>query len=131
MAGNKGKGGKPDNCWSCGTRLDQSLNGTMPQPHGCGKTDCVRCPKCGAGICGYGAAEKADKAERIKAMGKGPAKGKAKGAKGTSPGSPGGGPGAPPINPRENLPAVDPFPLDVFPAKLQRYTSEAAAAFSC
>jgi hypothetical protein len=131
MAGNKDKSGKRDNCWSCGTRLDQPFHGAMPQPHGCGKTDCVRCPKCGAGICEYDEAEKAEKAERIKAMGKGSAKGKAKGAKGASPGGPGGCPGSPPISPRENLPAVDPFPLDVFPAKLQQYASEAAAAFSC
>jgi hypothetical protein len=130
MAGKKGKSGKADNCWSCGTRLDQPFHGTMPQPHGCGKTGCVRCPKCGAGICEYDEAEKAEKAERIKAMGKGSAKGKAKGAKGASPGGSGGS-GGDPKDPKDYLPAVDRFPVHVFPAPIQRYVQEVARAFGC
>jgi hypothetical protein len=130
MAGKKGKGGKADNCWSCGTRLDQPFNGMVPRPHGCGKTDCVECPKCGAGICEYSEVEKeekAKKAERMKAMGKGPAKGKAKQKAGTG-GSP-SGPDAPDASDgRIHLPAVEPFPVEVFPQLLQRYIREGSRA---
>jgi hypothetical protein len=132
MAQCKGKGGKSDYCWTgCGTRLDRPYLGAMPEPHGCGTDNCVTCPKCGRSLCEYNEAAKeakANKAERIKRMAKGAGKAKTK----ASPsGGPGGGGGTPPTNSREHLPAVDPFPLDVLPAALQRYVSEAAAAFSC
>ena len=54
-----GKGGKSDHCWNCGTRLDEPYNGVDPEPHGCGRSDCVKCPNCGSGICEYDAEAKA------------------------------------------------------------------------
>jgi hypothetical protein len=90
----------------------------------------VTCLKCGRSLCEYDESEKAvkaERAERFKAMGRGPAKPKRKAA---PPGGPAGNGPSPP-NPHANLPAVDPFPLDVFPAKLQTYITEAAEAHSC
>jgi hypothetical protein len=137
MAREKGKGGKDDACWNCGARLDRPYNGTPPEPHGCGKGGCVRCPKCGSGICEYdpeakgsssggkgGSGGKGSKKERMKGMVREQAK-----PSGGSGGS--GGKGGDPVDPRDYLGAVDPFPLHVFPAPIQTYIKETVAAFGC
>jgi len=130
----RSKGGKSDNCWKCGTRLDAPHNGVSPEPHGCGLSDCVRCPKCGSGICEYdpdakaGQGSRADKAAKMKGMAKDAIK-----SKGASAGGSGGsgGSGGDPKNPKDYLPAVDLFPVDVLPQPLQRYVNETAQAFGC
>jgi hypothetical protein len=119
---------KSNHCWSCAARLDQPYNGVMPESHGCGQSDCVRCPKCGSGICEYDPAGKTDregKAARIKGMATGVARGNA-----ASPGGPGGS-GGDPRDAKDYLPAVDPFPVQVLPTPLQQYVQEVATAFGC
>jgi hypothetical protein len=132
-----GKGSKSDYCWSCGTRLDAPYNGVSPESHGCGQGDCVRCPKCGHGICEYDENAKAsrnsraDKAERLKGMVREAGK-RNESSAGGSGGK--GGSGGDPRDPKDFLPAVDPFPVHVFPAAIQRYVLEVASgpsATSC
>jgi hypothetical protein len=134
MATQQDKGGKADNCWRCATRLDQPHDGVAPEPHGCGKGDCVRCPKCGSGICEYDPGvkaertAKADKAAKLKGMAKNIANGNGAPAGGSG-GS--GGSGGDPKDPKDYLPAVDAFPLHVFPAAISRYIKETARAYGC
>src|SRR5262245_54972797 len=99
---------KNHHCWSCGTRLDRPLGDRPPAAHQCGQSDCVVCPKCGEPLCAYDPSAKAAKARKIKAL-----------AQQTpcqlaSPGPSGGGGTA-------SLPAVEPFPTDVFPPVLARF----------
>ncbi len=125
MGSYKKKQGKADGCWNCGANLDQPLNGVMPEAHDCGTSECVICPKCGSTLCQYDESQKEAKAERLRSMGRATGKPKGKNAGGGSPGS------SDPTDPSATipLPAAEPFPVEVFPAALQRYINEGSMAY--
>jgi hypothetical protein len=117
---------KGDNCWNCGHRLDQPHQGRGPERCGCGAGNCVVCPKCGQPLCAYAKsdqarADKRAKAEKIKGMAKATVQGLDRS----------GGSGGTAKVRQAHLPAVDLFPLAVFPAALQDYVNETARAFGC
>jgi hypothetical protein len=114
--------GKADFCWNCATPLDRPYRGQSPEHHGCGSGECVVCPKCGEPLCAFEASAKAKKVKAILGSVQ-----EAPDASGTR--AEGGSRAAPAVPPA--LPAVDAFPVEIFPAPLARFVEEGATALGC
>ena len=119
--------GKNNRCWNCATPLDRPFGSRQPVCHGCGRDDCVVCPKCSEPLCAIGTPPAARGAALIEGLigpvttDRGPA---ASGNPGSRPFAAGGAVPVP-------LPDVPPFPVDVLPDVLARYAREAATALGC